>query len=337
MIASIDPDSVEEAKRALTWLCFAKRPMTVEEIIDGLAVELEPNGRFNKARRLQNGNDILHICPGLITISTIERDNSAPSERETPQYVVHIAHFSVQEYLESTRILDQVTKGFRLQSQASNAELAQICLIYLLDPGLSRATLTPADLEAFPLAEYAATYWYKHIVEDEDGIRQVNALAIELLQGRRNAFLNCIRINDPEYPWRAPNLAMRVQEIPSPLYYASLLGLYHSVLYILKSPCVSLHLTDSQRLTVNGVKYDVNVQGGIYGNALQAASVRGHETIVELLLNNGADINAQGGVYGNALQAASVRGHETIVELLLNNGADINTQGGIYGNAIQEA
>jgi ankyrin repeat domain-containing protein 50 len=324
MIASIDPDSVEEAKRALTWLCFAKRPMTVEEIIDGLAVELEPNGRFNKARRLQNGNDILHICPGLITISTKERDSSAPSERETPQYVVHIAHFSVQEYLESTRILDQVTKGFRLQSQASNAELAQICLIYLLDPGLSRATLTPADLEAFPLAEYAATYWYKHIVEDEDGIRQVNALAIELLQGRRNAFLSCIRINDPEYPWGGPNLAMRVQEIPSPLYYASLLGLYDSVLYILKSPCVSLHLTDSQRLTVNGVKYDVNVQGGIYGNALQAASVRGHETIVELLLNNGADINAQGGDYGNALQAASAGGHETIVKLLLNNGADID-------------
>jgi ankyrin repeat protein len=44
-----------------------------------------------------------------------------------------------------------------------------------------------------------------------------------------------------------------------------------------------------------------------YGNALQAASLQGHEAIVKLLLEKGADVNAQGGHYGNALQAASIR------------------------------
>jgi hypothetical protein len=29
------------------------------------------------------------------------------------------------------------------------------------------------------------------------------------------------------------------------------------------------------------------LQGGVYGNALQAASIRGHENIVELLLHEG--------------------------------------------------
>ncbi|OCK73444.1 hypothetical protein K432DRAFT_280544, partial [Lepidopterella palustris CBS 459.81] len=57
---------------------------------------------------------------------------------------------------------------------------------------------------------------------------------------------------------------------------------------------------------------DVNAQGGRYGNALQAASVGGHNKIVELLLSKGADINAQGGECGNALQAASVGGHDKI-------------------------
>jgi len=63
---------------------------------------------------------------------------------------------------------------------------------------------------------------------------------------------------------------------------------------------------------------DINAQGEIYGNALQAALVEGQEKIVELFLSKGADINTQGGRYGNALQAASARGHEKIVRMLLN-------------------
>jgi ankyrin repeat protein len=60
------------------------------------------------------------------------------------------------------------------------------------------------------------------------------------------------------------------------------------------------------------------------GNAIQAASIEGHEQIVKLLLNQGADVNAQGGLFGNALQAALEGGHEQIVKLLLNRGADVN-------------
>jgi ankyrin repeat protein len=82
---------------------------------------------------------------------------------------------------------------------------------------------------------------------------------------------------------------------------------------------------------------DVNAQGGAYGNALQAASCIGNEETVKLLLEKGADVNAQGGEYGNALQAASCVGDEEIVKLLLENGADVNAQGGYYGNALQAA
>jgi hypothetical protein len=66
---------------------------------------------------------------------------------------------------------------------------------------------------------------------------------------------------------------------------------------------------------------DVNAQGGYYGNALYAASEGGHEQVVKMLLDTGADVNAQGGYYSNALQAASARGHEQVVNLLLDRGA----------------
>jgi ankyrin repeat protein len=41
-------------------------------------------------------------------------------------------------------------------------------------------------------------------------------------------------------------------------------------------------------------------------------------------LEKGAAVNAQGGQYGNALQAASLYGDETVVRLLLDKGADVN-------------
>ena len=57
-----------------------------------------------------------------------------------------------------------------------------------------------------------------------------------------------------------------------------------------------------------------------YGNALQAASARGNEPIVRLLLEKGANINVQGGGYGNALQAALAQGNEPIVRLAAGEG-----------------
>ncbi|SPJ90977.1 uncharacterized protein FTOL_13379 [Fusarium torulosum] len=69
---------------------------------------------------------------------------------------------------------------------------------------------------------------------------------------------------------------------------------------------------------------NINAQGGLYGNALRATSLRGNLEIIQLLLDKGADVNAEGGKYGNALQAASHRGNLEIVQLLLAKGADVN-------------
>jgi hypothetical protein len=72
-------------------------------------------------------------------------------------------------------------------------------------------------------------------------------------------------------------------------------------------------------------------------NALQAISVEGHEAVVKLLLDRGANANAQGGHFSNALYEASVEGHEAVVKLLLDRGANANAQGGHFSNALYEA
>jgi hypothetical protein len=67
----------------------------------------------------------------------------------------------------------------------------------------------------------------------------------------------------------------------------------------------------------------LNAQSEYYGNALQAASAGGHDKVVRMLIDTGANVNAQGGhyFYGNALQEASVGGHDKVVQILKDAGA----------------
>lgn len=67
MLCNIDDDLIEDALRILTLLCFAPRQLTVGELIDGLAVEIDPP-RLNLKRRLRSFDDIHDICPGLVDI-----------------------------------------------------------------------------------------------------------------------------------------------------------------------------------------------------------------------------------------------------------------------------
>lgn len=73
---------------------------------------------------------------------------------------------------------------------------------------------------------------------------------------------------------------------------------------------------------------DVNAAGGYYLTALKAASWQGHEQIVRLLLINRVF---------NALQEAAYRGFGDIVPRLLEEGADVNAQEEVYGSALQAA
>jgi ankyrin repeat protein len=68
---------------------------------------------------------------------------------------------------------------------------------------------------------------------------------------------------------------------------------------------------------------NVNMKGGVYGYALQAASASGYQHVVRTLLDYGADSKAQGGKYGTALSAALSNDHWKIVEMLLDEDSDV--------------
>ena len=344
--------------RILQWLAFSARPLQLKELAEVIAIDVNETPRFDPERRLPNPRDILTICSSLITLTKnashdLDKETSTNDSVETfdSEGYVRLAHFSVKEYLVSDRINHGMAAHYAIREIQSHGNIAEDCIAYLLqfdEPD----SLTYETLQLSPLADYAAKFWPIHTRHAEKGpIETTFIMSMELLMSKRESLLNWVRIADPDHYGRGV-WHRALDHLASPLYYASLVGLFEPVkmlveknmdvnakggMYgnVLQAASVAGHKDIVQFLVGHGTA--VNAQGGHYGNALQAAlSSRSMDTI-QVLLDNGADINAQGGRYGNALQAASSLGSKDIIQILLDNGADINAQGGRYGNALQGA
>ncbi|KAJ5140290.1 NACHT nucleoside triphosphatase [Penicillium atrosanguineum] len=320
ILCGIRDEYVEDVRRLLTVLCVSTRPLTVEELIDAHAVDLSEPSRLDRDGRSYEQDDLVDICLGLIEIDTDDGNGKNA-------LTARIAHFSVQEYLQSNRILQQKAKCFAIRSTLANAEMAQICLVYLMEPALSGELLDDTKLTQYPLALFAAIHWFYHYANSSEGMAENEQLVVGLFKDKTKSFATWIRLHDIDNPFGvSQDLHRPVSKMATPLYYAALLGI-GTVL----NSMLPIDTRDSELSEI------LNAQGGRLGNALQATSYGGHEMVAQQLLDRGANVNAQCGKYGNALQAASEGGHEKVVQVLLDRGADVNAQGGIYGSALQAA
>ncbi|KAF8817315.1 ankyrin, partial [Phlegmacium glaucopus] len=292
ILKEIDRKYRADTRTFLQWLAFSNCSITIPEIAEAITVDFasEDGPVFNLAKRYINPRDVLVRCSSLVDES---------------EGTIRLSHFSVKEYLLSTR----VEKDFSISEETSHSKITEISVAYLLQFD-SFLPLTKAMLVSSPLAQYAADYWINHAKSGGMG-PTVLKLILRLFTSETGSFTNWIRICNIDvhaHGWDRQDLSMDKSKVCSPLYYASLAGMQPLLDYLLEK----------------GV--NVNAKEGRLGSALQAASSGGHEAIVKLLLEKGADVNAQGGL-GSALLAASFGGHEVIVKLLLEKGANVNTQG----------
>jgi ankyrin repeat protein len=331
ILCAIDTgEHAEEALKVLTWLTYARCPLTATEVLQVTGIMMEDTHRFDGDEVLEDPNDILRICSSLVSITTGTRGSSGVSyddltygesfygetNAESDVTYVRLAQFSVKEYLVSSR---PCIPRYRLTGQEPNDMLAKCCLIYLLrfredewrDPGCEAM---------FPLARYAARYWTQHARTSGMLSKQQQDLSVEIFTRNTTAFIAWMRFFDINEGWDYdPDIRRRLDEVPTALYVACHEGLANAVSAILTAGA------------------DVNAEDEVYGNALQVAAQKGYKEVVQILVEAGAEVNADGGVYGNALFAAAAGGYGEVIQVLVEAGADVNAEGRDWGNALQLA
>lgn len=308
MLCSIDKMYIDDVRRILTMLCISRRPLTIRELIEAHTVDLsEPQHVDRKQSYCED--DVVDICLGLVEISHQDKYNQNIS-------TARIAHFSVQEYLQSDRILQQKAATFAIQKGPANTEMAQICLVYLLDPVLSNGKLDETKLYDLSLARYAAEHWDLHYLDSDKRQRTIDPLVMRLFRNEGNSFftwgLSYENARSGDSRWLIPKLQSSDFNIASPLHYAALLGL-DSILDKLTS-------VDGGELIMVET---ADQSSRIHNSALAAAAYNGHVKAVQMLLERGAPAEQ----YDGALCEVSITGQKQIAQMLLDRGArfDVST------------
>ncbi|KAI4225662.1 MAG: hypothetical protein L6R36_003742 [Xanthoria steineri] len=299
ILTSIEPNDTTEAYHILQWLAFAERPLTLEEIAEA-AVTPGDGSPIDPEDRLFDPFEVMRICKSLVSLSD---DTLTICGKVTSGRFVRFAHFSVKEYLLSSRALEGNAKAFHIDPESSHRQIGQSCLSILVQNDENSQDPNP------PLARYAAEFWFVHFrkfgscAHDTSVFRPLLERLFVSSPGAFQNWLLCYDVNIRR-GHGLPVMARRLDSAPGPIYYAAFLGL--------EEP--------TQLLLASGV--DPNAYAGWYGTPLVAAASQGHEAIVKMLLDQGAEVDAEASsVFSTALAASSYFGYHSITELLLDRGA----------------
>ena len=302
-LGNINKANWEFAHRIFQFVSVASRPLHVKELADLLAFDFEAGSipNFYEDWRLENPADaVLSTCSTLLTI--VDDHGLA---------VIQFSHFSVKEFLISTRLseaADTISRRYHVSMTPAHTLVAQACSGILLHLDKD---VTSDSLKDFPLAEYAAEHWVDH-ARFEDVSRNVEDGMKQLFDPRKPHLAISVWIYDSAFRRKKPWTRNETPQPPprTTLHYAATWGL-HSVVEFL----IIEHLQDvcSRDSTDNATP-------------LHLASLRGHAKVACKLLERGADVKARNYNGWTPLHLASYEGRVDIARMLIEHGADLSPQ-----------
>ena len=229
---------------------------------------------------------VLSTCSSLIAIVNVE---GSP--------VIQFSHFSVKEYLTSTRIVEGHVLRYYIPLEPAHLFVTQACLTVLLQ------IMTEESIEELPLARYAGQYWADH-AEFGDVSSHTEDWIKRLFNPENHHFANWTRIYDTISEVSNPS-----HRKWAPLHYAARHG-FPGVIEWLITTC----------------SRDVNARGPDSATPLYIAVINRQFTAAQALLKHGANVDAGNGMGHTPLHHVSRLGDYKVSRLLLEHGANTNSK-----------
>jgi ankyrin repeat protein len=324
------------AHRMFQFVSVASRPLHVKELADLLAFDFEAGSipKFHEDWRLKKPADaILSTCSTLLAIVN---DQGSP--------VIQFSHFSVKEFLTSTRLAeaaDNFSRRYHVSMSPAHTLVAQACFGILLHLDKD---VTSDSLEDFPLAKYAAKHWVDH-ARFEDVSRNVEDGMKQLFDPSKPHLAICVWIDDPAVPlWRR----MIRKETPLPLrqtslHYAASWGLQPVVEFLIirhsQDVCSRDHPDNATPLHLASRRGHVEVACKLIERGADATAQTKHGQtplhlalhwgqvyVVRMLIECGANVTAQDNLGWTPLHFASQVGEVDVARMLIECGADVTAQ-----------
>ena len=227
--------------------------------------------------------DMVSVCAGLVTVD--EESN-----------IIRLVHYTMQEYFELTQ-----EKWF----PNAITTITAICIAYLSYPIFdSEFCQTDAEFEERlrlnQFYNYAAQNWghhaYKVLILSQEAVGFLKS------QPKTEAASQALLVNK-RHSWHSRYSQEAPRQMTGP-HLAAYFGLKEAMI----------------TLSENG--HDLNSKDSNGRTSLSWAAKRGHEAVVRLLLEKGAELEAKEDDFGQTpLSLAAGWGHEAVVKLLLEKGA----------------
>jgi ankyrin repeat protein len=310
----------------MAWMCFAKRPLHVEEIEHAIAIVVESQ-EFD-VDDIVPGRKLVDLCCGLVMMDDSKR--------------FRFVHPTVQDHIKVV-----------LRERLPDVEtiVTRKCLTYLQLKHLESGPRTNKEeletrLSNFPLMRHCSWYWARHLQDVQDD--QVHALVEKIL-------------TDDRY-WRS---ALQTHEYLlldnivqtfdfSVLHYVAAVGAIGFLEDLIQQNAQDINATNIKLITplmlsayrnhslcvaeLLKLGADPNLQDCRGKTALHLAAEKGNLQTVNVLVSAASiDLNLLDHDGDSALTRAISWEHGDVAERILEAGADINARAGSGYTAIAEA
>lgn len=178
ILENIDDDYLDDVGRLLRLLAVFVEELSVKQAAEFIAIDFESD-TFDINNRFRDPWELFSLCGSLLSITTEENADDGfeivnihqhdsegepitRSEHESVNSKLRLAHYSVKEFLLSSRLRDHpAATKFGFDIEEANGQVARACLSYLAQ--LSNADkLSKEEATNYPALEYSVEYALAH-------------------------------------------------------------------------------------------------------------------------------------------------------------------------------